>query len=81
VGADSLPTRRRAGVDAAALRLLGRVDDRRPWSVARPLIAGLKNPVVVHDDRLSPVVPVDPTPFDETARRALTDHESAGVRP
>jgi len=36
---------------------------------------------VVHDDRLSPVVPVDPTPFDETARRALTDHESAGVRP
>ncbi|SEA19927.1 Uncharacterized conserved protein YbjT, contains NAD(P)-binding and DUF2867 domains [Haloplanus vescus] len=52
-----------------------------PWSVARPLIAGLKNPVVVDDDRLSRLVPIDPTPFDEAVRRALTARESAGVAP
>jgi len=44
-----------------------------PWSVARPLIEGLKNPVVVSDDRLSALVDVDPTPFDEAVRHALTD--------
>jgi uncharacterized protein YbjT (DUF2867 family) len=44
-----------------------------PWSVARPLIEGLKNPVVVHDDRLARLVDVDPTPFDEAIRRALTE--------
>ncbi|GAB6860754.1 NAD(P)H-binding protein [Haloplanus litoreus] len=42
-----------------------------PWRVARPLIAGLKNPVVVHDDRIRDLVPVDPTTFDEALRRAL----------
>jgi uncharacterized protein YbjT (DUF2867 family) len=42
-----------------------------PWSVARPLIAGLKNPVVVHDDRIRGVVAVDPTSFDDAVRRAL----------
>lgn len=52
-----------------------------PWSVARPLIAGLKNPVVVDDDRLSRLVPIDPTPFDEAVRRALTARESVGVAP
>jgi uncharacterized protein YbjT (DUF2867 family) len=50
-----------------------------PWSLARPLIAGLKNPVVVDDDRLAGLVPVEPTSFDEAVRRALTDCESAGV--
>jgi len=44
-----------------------------PWSVARPLIEGLKNPVVVRDDRLARLVPVDPTPFDEAVRWALTE--------
>ena len=48
-----------------------------PWSVARPLIEGLKNPVVVHDDRLSRLVDVDPTPFDEAVRRALTERAAA----
>jgi uncharacterized protein YbjT (DUF2867 family) len=47
-----------------------------PWSVARPLIEGLKNPVVVHDDRLSRLVPVDPTPFDEAVRRAITERSA-----
>ena len=48
-----------------------------PWSVARPLIEGLKNPVVVHDDRLSRLVDVDPIPFDEAVRRALTERAAA----
>ncbi|WP_251328840.1 NAD(P)H-binding protein [Haloplanus pelagicus] len=48
-----------------------------PWRVARPLIAGLKNPVVVHDDRLREVVPVDPTPFDGAVRRALAGEEGS----
>jgi uncharacterized protein YbjT (DUF2867 family) len=47
-----------------------------PWSVARPLIEGLKNPVVVTDDRLSRLVSVDPTPFDEAVRRAITDRSA-----
>ena len=44
-----------------------------PWSVARPLIEGLKTPVVVTDDRLSRLVAVEPTPFDEAVRRAITE--------
>jgi len=43
-----------------------------PLRVARPLIAGLRNPVVVTDDRLRDLVPVEPTPFDEAVRRALS---------
>jgi len=46
-----------------------------PWSVARPLIDGLKNPVVVHDDRFSRLVSVDHTPFDEAVRWAITERE------
>jgi uncharacterized protein YbjT (DUF2867 family) len=44
-----------------------------PWSVARPLIEGLKNPVVVTDDRIRTVVPVEETSFDEAIRRALAE--------
>jgi len=44
-----------------------------PWSVARPLIEGLKNPVVVRDDRLARVVPVERTSFDEAVRHALAE--------
>jgi uncharacterized protein YbjT (DUF2867 family) len=47
-----------------------------PWSVARPLIEGLKNPVVVHDDRVRELVPVEPTSFDDAIRRALAREES-----
>lgn len=39
--------------------------------VARPLIEGLKNPVVVTDDRIRDIVSVDETPFDEAIERAL----------
>ena len=44
-----------------------------PASVARPLILGLKNPVVVEDTRIRTLVPIELTPFDEAVRRALVD--------
>jgi uncharacterized protein YbjT (DUF2867 family) len=42
-----------------------------PTSITRPLVAGLKNPVVVTDDRIRELVPVELTPFDEAVRLAL----------
>ncbi len=42
-----------------------------PSDVARPLIAGLKNTVVVGDNRLDAYVSVELTPFDEAVRRTL----------
>jgi uncharacterized protein YbjT (DUF2867 family) len=39
--------------------------------VARPLVEGLRNPTIVHDDRIRSLVPFAPTPFDEAARAAL----------
>ena len=41
------------------------------FHVARPLIDGLKNPVVVGDDSITDLVDVDLTPYDEAVRRAL----------
>lgn len=43
-----------------------------PASVARPLIVGLRNPVVVQDDRLQALLSIDRTPFDRTVERALS---------
>ncbi|HET8651231.1 MAG TPA: NAD(P)H-binding protein [Gaiellaceae bacterium] len=40
-------------------------------SVARPLVEGLRNPTVAHDDRIRDLVPIRLTPFDEAAREAL----------
>ncbi|WP_410766038.1 NAD(P)H-binding protein [Haloferax sp. DFSO60] len=40
-------------------------------SVARPLIEGLKNPVVVHDERIRDIVPLELTPFDDAVAAAL----------
>ena len=51
-----------------------------PNSVARPLIDGLKNPVVVHDTRLQELLDVEATPFDVAVARALGT-ESAGESP
>ncbi|MFB6080941.1 MAG: NAD(P)H-binding protein [Haloferacaceae archaeon] len=42
-----------------------------PASVARPLIDGLKNPVVVRDDGIRDLVPIELTPFDEAVALAL----------
>ncbi|QFU82004.1 NAD(P)H-binding protein [Natronorubrum aibiense] len=48
-----------------------------PKELAYPLIGGVRNPVVVTDDRLAQLVDVEPTPFDVAVRRALdTDHEA-----
>lgn len=41
-------------------------------SVARPLIDGLRNPTVVHDDRIRSLVPLEPTPFDDAVLDALS---------
>jgi uncharacterized protein YbjT (DUF2867 family) len=52
-------------------------------SVARPLVEGMRNTVVVTDHSIDDHVDVDLTPFDEAARRALGDRvvlaEPAGV--
>jgi uncharacterized protein YbjT (DUF2867 family) len=45
-----------------------------PRSVAHPLIHGLKNPVVVSDDSIRDVVPLELTSFDDAARRALREY-------
>ena len=41
-------------------------------SVARPLIDGLRNPTVAHDNRLQTLVPFELTSFDTAARAAIT---------
>ncbi|ARS89600.1 NAD(P)H-binding protein [Natrarchaeobaculum aegyptiacum] len=48
---------------------VGLVTDVSP-TVAYPLIDGLRNPVVVDDDRLKRLVGLEPTPFDVAVRRA-----------
>jgi uncharacterized protein YbjT (DUF2867 family) len=42
-------------------------------SIARPLIEGLRNETVVHDDRITSFVEVEPTPFEDAARVALAN--------
>jgi uncharacterized protein YbjT (DUF2867 family) len=42
------------------------------FHVARPLIDGLKNPVVVGDESITDLVDVDLTPYGEAVRRALS---------
>lgn len=49
---------------------VGLVTDVSP-GVARPLILGLKNPVVVTDDSIRDHVEVDLTPFDDAVAKAL----------
>ena len=41
--------------------------------VARPLVEGLSVETVAKNDRIRRIVPFEPTPFDEAARRALAD--------
>ena len=42
-----------------------------PASIAHPLIEGLKNEAIVHDDAARQVMPVPLTPFDTAVRQAL----------
>jgi len=44
-----------------------------PASVAHPLVYGLKEPVVVTEDRIRELVPVEPTPFDDAVAAALEE--------
>ena len=41
-------------------------------SVARPLVEGLRTPTVARDERIRELVPLEPTPFDEAVREALS---------
>ncbi len=53
-----------------------------PASYARPLIQGLRNEVVVRDDRIRSLVPFQPMGYDEAVRRAvaLTDQGQVETR-
>ena len=41
--------------------------------IARPLIEGLRNETVAHDDRIRELVPIELTPFDVAVREALAE--------
>ena len=41
--------------------------------VARPLVEGLRNPTVAHDDRIRTLLPRDLIPFDDAARAAFAE--------
>jgi hypothetical protein len=43
-----------------------------PSTVARPLIHGLKTPVVARDNSIRDVIPVELTTFDTAVERALS---------
>jgi len=47
-----------------------------PTSVARPLIEGLKNPVVADDDPIRELLPVELTPFETAVERALSERDA-----
>lgn len=51
-----------------------------PAHVAHPLIDGMTTDVVVTDDRIRSVVPLEPTPFAVAVRRALDSHEGGPER-
>jgi uncharacterized protein YbjT (DUF2867 family) len=40
-------------------------------TVARPLVEGLRNPTIAREERIRALIPLQLTPFDEAARRAL----------
>ena len=42
-------------------------------SVARPLVEGLRSPTVAREERIRKLLPIELTPFDEAARRALAN--------
>lgn len=59
---------------------VGLVTDVSP-AVARPLILGLKNPVVVTDDSIRDHIDVDLTPFDVAVRHALAESDGSDAAP
>ncbi|MFC7019821.1 MULTISPECIES: NAD(P)H-binding protein [Haloarcula] len=65
------------GLSARWLRLVTDV----PVSVAKPLVDGLQNSVVVTDDSIESYVSVETTPFREAVRLAGTERDRAERRP
>ncbi|MDB2225386.1 NAD(P)H-binding protein [Halorubrum ezzemoulense] len=74
------------GLSARWLRL---VTDVNPY-LARSLVEGLRNTVIVEDDRIRDLVPIERTSFELAVARALTDSPNAqrpwlttlrGIRP
>jgi uncharacterized protein YbjT (DUF2867 family) len=61
------------GLSARWLRL---VTDVNPY-LAQSLVEGLRNTVIVEDDRIREFVPIERTPFDLAVARALTDSPNA----
>ncbi len=57
------------GLSSMWLRLVTDVD---PY-LARALVEGLRNPVIVEDDRITSLIGVDRTPFDLAVARALSE--------
>lgn len=57
------------GLSASWLRLVTDVNQH----LARSLVEGLRNPVIVEDDRIRDHVPVERTPFDLAVARALAE--------
>jgi hypothetical protein len=45
------------------------------WRVARPLIDGLRNAVVVRDDSIRDHLTFEPTPFEAAVEQALGERE------
>lgn len=46
------------------------------WRVARPLIDGLKNPVIVRNDSITEHIDIELTPFEEAVERALSTQDT-----
>jgi uncharacterized protein YbjT (DUF2867 family) len=46
-------------------------------AVARPLVEGLRTPTLARDEAIRELVPLEPTPFDEAVRRALSERPAA----
>jgi len=63
------------GLSARWLRLVTDVD---PY-LARSLVEGLRNTVVVEDERIRDLVPVDETPFDLAVARAIDEANASGA--
>ncbi|MBP1922647.1 uncharacterized protein YbjT (DUF2867 family) [Halorubrum alkaliphilum] len=63
------------GLSARWLRL---VTDVNPY-LARSLVEGLRNTVIVEDDRIRELVPVESTPFDLAVARAVDAAGTAGT--
>ena len=64
---------RRGGADAVLSSLWLNLVTLVNASVARPLVEGLRNPTIAREERISRLLPLELTPFDEAARRALPE--------